>query len=126
MLPAESSPSALRSLNVPLSHLFDCRYMIPIFAAPYYEASIIPVPGGNLPESQPGGPAVKGTLKIWFKEGGGSAFREAVEEVRGLARGTQPAEQLRKSLQVSAIERCTPGYMRCLAFAANPPLSIFQ
>ncbi|CAO1615072.1 unnamed protein product [Parajaminaea phylloscopi] len=98
MLPPPSdtahASAHLRSLNVPLSHLVDCRYMIPVFAGPYYEASVIPVAGGNLPEPVAGGPTVKGTLKIWFSEGGGSAFRDAVEEVRSLARGAQHGEQL--------------------------------
>lgn len=95
--PAEQSVASqhLRSLNVPLTHLVDSRYLIPIFGAPYYEASVLPVPGGNLPEGRPGGPASKGLCKIWFNEGGGAAFRDAVEEVRNLARGGQHGEQLR-------------------------------
>lgn len=100
MLPAAENDSVakteLQSLNVPLSNLVDCRYMIPVFAAPYYEAAVIPVPGGNLPEGIPGGPTVKGLLKIWFLEGKGSSFRDAVEEVRNLARGAQHGEQLRE------------------------------
>lgn len=93
----QSQPSEhLRSLNVPLSHLVDCRYMIPVLAGPYYEAGVIPVPGGNLPEGQAGGPTVKGLLKIWFLEGKGAAFRDAVEEVRNLSSGGQHGEQLRE------------------------------
>ncbi|CAO1638763.1 unnamed protein product [Sympodiomycopsis kandeliae] len=84
----------LRSLNMPLNHLVDCRYMIPVLAAPYYEAGVIPVPGGNLPEATPGGPTVKGILKIWFLEGRGATFRDAVEEVRNLSKGAQHGEQL--------------------------------
>lgn len=96
--PAEQAEASqhLRSLNVPLTHLVDSRYLIPIFGAPYYEASVLPVPGGNLPESRQGGPASKGLCKIWFNEGGGAAFRDAVEEVRNLARGGQHGEQLRE------------------------------
>lgn len=96
--PADQSQASqhLRSLNLPLSHLVDCRYMIPVLAAPYYEASVISVPGGNLPEAQPGGPTVKGQLKIWFSEGGGSAFRDAVEEVRNLSKSGRHGEQLRE------------------------------
>ncbi|PWN19220.1 hypothetical protein BCV69DRAFT_262089 [Microstroma glucosiphilum] len=94
--PAEQSEASqhLRSLNVPLTHLVDSRYLIPIFGAPYYEASVLPVPGGNLPEACSGGAASKGLCKIWFNEGGGAAFRDAVEEVRNLARGGQHGEQL--------------------------------
>lgn len=99
-LPAAADQSApsehLRSLNIPLTHLVDSRYMIPILAGPYYEAGVIPVPGGNLPEGQPGGPTVKGLLKIWFMEGQGTAFRDAVEEVRNLSKGEQHGEPLRE------------------------------
>jgi len=90
------SPEHLQSLNVPLTHLVDSRYMIPILAGPYYEAGVMPVPGGNLPQPVPGGPVNKGHLKIWFLQGGGTAFRDAVEEVRNLTRGVTHGEQLRE------------------------------
>lgn len=78
-----STPSPhLRTLSVPLTHFTDTRYMIPVFSAPYYEATVLPVRGGGLPEQQPGGPSATGLLKIRFAEGGGTQFREAVEEVK--------------------------------------------
>lgn len=72
--------------------------MIPIIAAPYYEAGVIPVPGGDLvaAEQESHDRPPKGLLKVWFLEGGGAAFRDAVEEVRNLARGGQHGEQLRE------------------------------
>lgn len=55
---------------------------IPIFAAPYYEAHVLPVQGGGLPEQVPGAPTAVGLVKIWFNEGGGVTFKEAVEEAK--------------------------------------------
>ena len=104
---------------MPLTHLVDSRYMMPVFSAPYYEAGVIPVPGGNLPEPPSGGPTCKGSFKVWFNEGGGSTFRDAVEEVRNLAKNAQHGEQLRES----SIYR---GRRLCLDDAeVYPPLHMF-
>jgi hypothetical protein len=88
-LPAPADPSVasahLRSLSVPLAQFVDTRYLIPIFTAPYFEASIIPSPDGGLPQrSSSAGQAASNTglFKLWFNEGGGMAFRDAVEEVK--------------------------------------------
>jgi len=62
--------------------------MIPIFGSPYYEARVLPVKDGGLPQpAQQQGvngndAAGLGLLKIWFEGGGGIQFREAVEEVK--------------------------------------------
>lgn len=85
-LPAPVDPSIpsehLRSLSVPISQFVDSRYMIPVFSAPYYEASVVPSINGGLPARESGQPSNVGLLKIWFNEGGGMAFRDAVEEVK--------------------------------------------
>lgn len=124
--PAENDRASehLRSLNVPLSNLVDCRYMIPVFAAPYYEAGVLPVPGGNLPNEGPG--VNKGILKIWFLEGGGNSFRDAVEEVRNLAKGGQHGEQLRELGEARWIEGMHPHTPRSSipTLHAQPPTKL--
>lgn len=85
-LPAPADPSIssehLRTLSVPLTQFADTRYLIPLFSAPHYEARILPSVDGGLPQRESGGPSNVGLLKIWFNEGGGMAFRDAVEEVK--------------------------------------------
>ncbi|KDN38201.1 hypothetical protein K437DRAFT_251430 [Tilletiaria anomala UBC 951] len=92
LLPPHAVTSdVLQSLSVPLSNFLDTRYMIPVFSAPYYEAAIIPVPGGGLPEvtntASASSPAsanspAKGMWTMYFNEGRGLEFRSAVEEVK--------------------------------------------
>ncbi|PWN95905.1 hypothetical protein FA09DRAFT_331841 [Tilletiopsis washingtonensis] len=84
-LPGQASSAHLRSLSVPLRNFVDTRYLIPIFAAPYYEAHVLPVRDGGLPQHVPGAPATSGLAKIWFNEGGGTLFKEAVEEAKARA-----------------------------------------
>lgn len=75
----------LVTLSVPLDHYIDTRYMIPIFGAPYFEASVVPVPDGGLPTAQDPatpGAAPTGLLTTYFNEGGGIEFRSAVEEAK--------------------------------------------
>lgn len=75
----------LVTLTVPLDNYMDTRYMIPIFGAPYFEATILPVPQGGLPahdDPATPGAAPTGTLTTYFNEGGGIDFRNAVEEVK--------------------------------------------
>ena len=86
------TPDVLNTLSIPLPNFQDTRYLIPIFSAPYYEASVLPVPGGGLPECLPvtssGSSSVsatlpaRGMLTMYFNQGGGLEFRSAVEEVK--------------------------------------------
>lgn len=101
-LPAPADPTVssthLRSLSVPLSQFLDTRYLIPVFTAPYYEATVIPSSDGGLPQRAPGQSTTNtGLLKLWFNEGGGMAFRDAVEEVKSrLEEGSTHVEALRE------------------------------
>lgn len=78
----------LRSLSIPIERLLEARYMIPIFGSPYYEARVLPVTDGGLPQptrqqgTEGNQDAGLGLLKIWFSQGGGIQFREAMEEVK--------------------------------------------
>ena len=97
--PSSVQPSDLNTLTVPFSNFLDTRYMIPVFSSPYYEASIIPVPGGGLPEMSPAGSSsssssasttsafvqAKGRWIMHFNEGRGMEWRQAVEEVKARA-----------------------------------------
>ena len=67
----------LDSLSIPLNRLAGGRYTIPILAAPYYEVAVKPAPGGGFPQHADGTPATA-TLRIWFNEGNGIAFRSAL------------------------------------------------
>ncbi|SPO37572.1 uncharacterized protein PSFLO_03047 [Pseudozyma flocculosa] len=81
--PGAPPPTSLHSLSVPHDHFQNFRYIIPIFSAAYLEAEVFPVTGGGLPQRQTGEPETpKGKLKIWFNEGGGVAFRDAVERAK--------------------------------------------
>ncbi|MCO5549655.1 hypothetical protein L7F22_003128 [Adiantum nelumboides] len=101
-LPAPADPSIssthLRSLSVPLKQFVDTRYLIPVFTAPYFEASIIPSIDGGLPQRTSGSGSSSnntGLFKLWFNEGGGMAFRDAVEEVKSrLEEGSTHIEAL--------------------------------
>lgn len=100
-LPAPADPSAssehLRSLSVALKQFVDTRYLIPIFSAPHYEANILPSVDGGLPQRQAGQSSNVGVLKIWFNEGGGMAFRDAIEEVKSRREeGASNVEALRE------------------------------
>lgn len=101
-LPAPADPSItsthLRSLSIPLSQFVDTRYLIPVFTAPYFEASVIPSSDGGLPQRVSGSGSSSnntGLFKLWFNEGGGMAFRDAVEEVKSrLEEGSTHIEAL--------------------------------
>ncbi|CEH12402.1 PROTEIN D2013.6 [Ceraceosorus bombacis] len=78
-----TTPTQLHSLSVPLNNWQDARYMIPIFGQAYYEARILAVRGGGLwDESTNDSSARMSLVKIWFNEGGGSFFKDAVEEAK--------------------------------------------
>ncbi|UZJ51664.1 hypothetical protein CBS101457_000984 [Exobasidium rhododendri] len=85
-IPAPADPSLssqhLRTLSVPLKQFVDTRYLIPIFSAPHFEANVIPSVDGGLPQRQAGQASNVGLMKIWFNEGGGMSFRDAIEEVK--------------------------------------------
>ncbi|KAN0064863.1 hypothetical protein ACQY0O_001920 [Thecaphora frezii] len=73
----------LQTLSIPHDRFQNFRYVIPIFSAAYLEADVYPVLDGGLPQRRPGEALVpKGKLKIWFNEGGGVVFRDAVEKAR--------------------------------------------
>lgn len=75
----------LGTLTIPLDHYLDGRYAIPIFGAAYYEACIVPVPGGGLPspaDSATPHAEPTGTLITYFTQGGGMDYRAAIEEVK--------------------------------------------
>lgn len=101
-LPAPADPSItsthLRSLSIPLAQFLDTRYLIPVFTAPYFEASIVPSIDGGLPQRIPGNTTASnntGLFKLWFNDGGGMAFRDAVEEVKSrLEEGSTHIEAL--------------------------------
>lgn len=118
-LPAPADPSLasahLRTLSVPLSQFLDTRYLIPVFGAPYYEAAVVPSPDGGLPQRSPHGGVRTGLLKIWFNEGGGITFRDAVEEVKSRREeGSRHGEALRTS-PVSD-PNAMPEYRWCIAY----------
>lgn len=109
-LPAPIDPTSpsehLRTLSVPLGQFIETRYMIPIFSAPHYEASIVPSPDGGLPRRDAGHASNVGVLKIWFNEGGGMTFRDSVEEVKSRRdEGATNVEALRESDQVHKSEK---------------------
>ena len=106
-LPGQALSAHLRSLSVPLRNFVDTRYLIPIFAAPYYEAHVLPVRDGGLPQHVPGAPATSGLAKIWFNEGGGTLFKEAVEEAKARAEIGGAAEGHLEALRAcSSLLRC--------------------
>lgn len=96
--PASADNTQLSTLSVPLPNFLDTRYLIPIFAAPVYEATIIPTPDGGLPQpSRSSGMPTTGLLKLWFTEGGGMQFRDAIEEVKSRREeGARQFEALRE------------------------------
>jgi hypothetical protein len=65
------------TLSVPLANFQDGRFIQPLFKATYWEALVIPVPGGGL-----SGPHA---VKLSFNKGQGWEFYEAVEEVKARA-----------------------------------------
>lgn len=139
-LPAPADPNVasahLRSLSVPLAQFVDTRYLIPIFTAPYFEATVIASPGGGLPErttssSNAGSSTTQvnrtGLFKLWFNEGGGMAFRDAVEEVKSrLDEGSTHIEALplyEPREQASSSSSATLPNVNTFARAAIPDLS---
>lgn len=100
-LPAPADPTVasahLRTLSVPLAQFVDTRYLIPVFSAAYYEATVISSHDGGLPAG-----GASGLLKLWFNQGGGMAFRDAVEESKSRREeGAAHFESLRTYTHVS-------------------------
>jgi len=75
----------IRSLSVNLANLRSGRFVQPWLSANYYDAVLLPQPGGGL-----GGLY---TLKIYFNEGRAFEFHQTLEDVRARYREQQPVAE---------------------------------
>lgn len=75
-IPARPTPE-FKSFHAPILNCVDTYVGSPFFGAWYWSATVVPVPGGGVPADIP-----RVELKLSFKEGGHSEFRQRFEELK--------------------------------------------
>ncbi|KAF6830736.1 ww-domain ligand protein [Colletotrichum plurivorum] len=75
-IPAKPTPE-FKSFHAPILNCMDSYVGSPFFGAWYWSATVVPVAGGGVPPDIP-----RVELKLSFKEGGHSEFRQRFEELK--------------------------------------------
>ncbi|TDZ16961.1 UPF0664 stress-induced protein [Colletotrichum orbiculare MAFF 240422] len=75
-IPAKPTPE-FKSFHAPILNCMDTYVGSPFFGAWYWSATVVPVAGGGVPHDVP-----RIELKLSFKEGGHSEFRQRFEELK--------------------------------------------
>ncbi|TLD26823.1 hypothetical protein PspLS_04516 [Pyricularia sp. CBS 133598] len=114
-LPATPTPE-FKSFSAPILNFEDTHIGSGWFSASYWTGLVRPVTGGNVPQGLP-----RLEIKLTFKDGGWSDFREAYQTIRDRL---QHAQDIRAETgQVIAVDEDLPQYEES---PSNPPASSTQ
>lgn len=109
-IPAAPTPE-FKNFHAPILNFEDTHIGSGWFSASYWQGLVKPVPGGGIPPGLP-----RAEIKLTFKDGGWSDFREAFQTIRDRL---QHAEDIRAETgQIIAVDEELPQYEES---PSNPP-----